>query len=322
MTDTTDPSYAAIDAELQGEDLYPIREVSRLTGVNPVTLRAWERRYGLLVPHRTPSGHRLYSMADIERVRKVTAWTERGVSVSKVASIIDREVVARDTPRIALSQPVAEASSSLQEWQARLIDAVNNTDLARLETVYGQIHSSFPVATVLYDIALPVWKLFRDNSRPDGVSGQWAFFDAFLRGRLFQRIGYPRPGLPRVFLVAMPGRGLEFEILSTAALIADADANVTYIPAMSSYAELTAMIERSDCDLLALYGDRTLDADALGKGLPRLEQSLACPVAAMGPICEMQPDELERAGVVVLGSSGHGLTSTVRSLLIGRLDTR
>lgn len=322
MTDTTDPSYVAIDAELQGEDLYPIREVSRLTGVNPVTLRAWERRYGLLVPHRTPSGHRLYSMADIERVRKVTAWTERGVSVSKVASIIDREVVARDTPRIAPCQPVAEASSSLQEWQARLIDAVNNTDLARLETVYGQIHSSFPLATVLYDIALPVWKLFRDNARPDGVSGQWVFLDAFLRGRLFQRIGYPRPGLPRVFLVAMPGSSLEFEILSSAALIADADANVTYIPAMPSYAELTAMIERSDCDLLALYGDRTLDADALGKGLPRLEQSLACPVAAIGPICEMQADELERAGVVVLGSSGHGLTSTVRSLLIGRLDTR
>ena len=54
---------------LEQEQLYPIREVARLTGVNPVTLRAWERRYGLIVPMRTESGHRLYSLTDIERVR-------------------------------------------------------------------------------------------------------------------------------------------------------------------------------------------------------------------------------------------------------------
>ena len=33
-------------AAFKQEELFPIREVSRLTGVNPVTLRAWERRYG------------------------------------------------------------------------------------------------------------------------------------------------------------------------------------------------------------------------------------------------------------------------------------
>ena len=39
--------------------LYPIREVARLTGINPITLRAWERRYNLIEPVRTESGHRL-----------------------------------------------------------------------------------------------------------------------------------------------------------------------------------------------------------------------------------------------------------------------
>ena len=48
-----------------GADLIPIRELSSLTGVNSVTLRAWERRYGLLKPQRTPKGHRLYSMQDV-----------------------------------------------------------------------------------------------------------------------------------------------------------------------------------------------------------------------------------------------------------------
>ncbi|MDX1336249.1 MAG: MerR family DNA-binding transcriptional regulator, partial [Gammaproteobacteria bacterium] len=41
-----------------GEDLlkYPIRTVTDQTGVHPVTLRAWERRYGLIKPERTPKG--------------------------------------------------------------------------------------------------------------------------------------------------------------------------------------------------------------------------------------------------------------------------
>ena len=56
---------------LKQEELFPIREVSRLTGVNPVTLRAWERRYGLIQPTRTDSGHRLYSQADIDAAGKL-----------------------------------------------------------------------------------------------------------------------------------------------------------------------------------------------------------------------------------------------------------
>ena len=87
------PVSRASDA-LEREDLFPIREVSRLTGVNPVTLRAWERRYGLIEPTRTESGHRLYSMTEIERVRSIVEWIDRGVSVSKVGEILDLGVKA------------------------------------------------------------------------------------------------------------------------------------------------------------------------------------------------------------------------------------
>lgn len=50
------------------EGLSPIRTVSALTRVNPVTLRAWERRYGVIRPLRTPKGLRLYAETDFERV--------------------------------------------------------------------------------------------------------------------------------------------------------------------------------------------------------------------------------------------------------------
>ena len=73
------------------QELFPIREVSRMTGINPVTLRAWERRYGLIQPMRTESGHRLYSRHDIETVNRILSWIERGVAVSKVGKILARD---------------------------------------------------------------------------------------------------------------------------------------------------------------------------------------------------------------------------------------
>ncbi|HCS2430998.1 TPA: MerR family transcriptional regulator, partial [Shigella flexneri] len=48
----------------------------------PVTLRAWQRRYGLLKPQRTDGGHRLFNDADIDRIREIKRWIDNGVQVS------------------------------------------------------------------------------------------------------------------------------------------------------------------------------------------------------------------------------------------------
>ena len=47
--------------------LYPIGDASRLVGVSPGTLRSWERR-GLIAPHRSRAGYRLYSRDDLRRL--------------------------------------------------------------------------------------------------------------------------------------------------------------------------------------------------------------------------------------------------------------
>ena len=65
-------------------ELSPIREVARLTGINSVTLRAWERRYGLIQPLR----HRLYSQAQINNLGKVLGWLERGVTVRQIKPLL------------------------------------------------------------------------------------------------------------------------------------------------------------------------------------------------------------------------------------------
>ncbi|MEH6446337.1 MAG: MerR family transcriptional regulator [Oceanospirillaceae bacterium] len=75
----------------EDKQLFPIRELSELTQVNTVTIRAWERRYGLLKPARTAKGHRLYSLDDVNLVKVILDYMAKGVPVSKVKALLSQD---------------------------------------------------------------------------------------------------------------------------------------------------------------------------------------------------------------------------------------
>ncbi len=56
---------------------YSIGEFARLSGITATTLRAWQRRYGLLKPERTDGGHRLYSDEDVQQALKILDWVKK-----------------------------------------------------------------------------------------------------------------------------------------------------------------------------------------------------------------------------------------------------
>ena len=100
--DTLPQSPPAVGAGAEA-GLFPIRVVAELTGINPVTIRAWERRYGLVCPTRTPGGHRLYRRVDLDRLHAASALTGQGMSISRAASLL-----------------LERASSSPEDSQARV----------------------------------------------------------------------------------------------------------------------------------------------------------------------------------------------------------
>ena len=63
--------------------------------MSPGTLRAWERRYGLLEPIRSESGYRLYTVEDEARVRELTRLRDEGVATAEAARL------AREDPHLA-----------------------------------------------------------------------------------------------------------------------------------------------------------------------------------------------------------------------------
>jgi len=75
------------DSEPNSSRSYRIGDVARYVGVSTHALRAWERRYGTVEPHRTPGGSRLYDAAQIDRLKTLKDLTDYGHSIGEVARL-------------------------------------------------------------------------------------------------------------------------------------------------------------------------------------------------------------------------------------------
>lgn len=139
------------------EGIYPIREVSRLTGVNAVTLRAWQRRYGLVQPARTEKGHRLYSEQDIRQIGEILSWLERGVSIGQVKGLLSE-------PQ---AQPVSDHWQQTLEQFSQALLAFNQR---KAEAELNDLLASYPFELVRSRVLQPLVErllgLWRE--RPDG----------------------------------------------------------------------------------------------------------------------------------------------------------
>lgn len=76
--------------------LYSIGDVAERCGINPVTLRAWQRRYGLLKPQRTAGGHRQFDEEDIQQIEEIKSWIKNGVPVGKVRALLENKKPSED----------------------------------------------------------------------------------------------------------------------------------------------------------------------------------------------------------------------------------
>ncbi|MBR9909630.1 MAG: MerR family transcriptional regulator [Gammaproteobacteria bacterium] len=157
---------------------FPIRELSARTRVNTVTLRAWERRYGLLKPKRTDKGHRLYSEADVKRVEQILAWTSRGVPVSKVRALLEQRHAA-DPVAIAMADPAGQ-SQQLQglHWTQQvdsLLDAVSRFSAQGVQKILADAFLQYPAELCARHLLEPAMAALQSEA---ASRGQWLFLQS------------------------------------------------------------------------------------------------------------------------------------------------
>ncbi|WXL24382.1 MerR family transcriptional regulator [Ectopseudomonas mendocina] len=319
MTERVEASVSVAEHPVSDE-LLPIREVVRQTGVNPVTLRAWERRYGLIRPYRTEGGHRLYTLEDIATIRDIMAWTERGLAVSKVGNLLARRREEAASASFTQAEPAASGESQQAEWQTRICQALQAFDEERLEQLYGQIFATFPLQMAFEEILLPVWRQ-GINDAGFGQLSQWLFYDAFLRSRVLQRMQMlKRDAQGDVLFVGIPDQHRELELLVSGLLVSGDTSRLRILPVGQPLEEVPVICQSIQPRALVVLAAMPPTQVQL-RQLFKLALSVDCPMALAGLGAELAEAQLQGSPIANLGAHTGLMRDRLRQLIEGRLDT-
>lgn len=277
----TESCNTVADHDDAAQSLLPIRDVARLTGVNPVTLRAWERRYGLIQPQRTPKGHRLYTCEQVEQVRQVLAWLERGVAVSQVKEL--------------LHEPAPQESTHDSTWQAaqqQLLGAIEALAERSLDDAFNRSMALYPPVTLCRHLLLPLLQTLRLRWRlHPGARLEQVFFLSWLRSKLGARLYHNNrlhASAPLLLLNLSP-EPMEPGLWLCAWLASDAECPVQVLDWAIPAQEISVAVQRLLPRGLLLYGSQSLKPSSLQRLLP----GIACPVLLCGPASSIHRDQLQ-----------------------------
>ena len=185
--------------------LLRIGELSKRSGVSPELLRAWERRYGLLRPTRSNGGLRLYSLDDLERVRRMRQHLAGGLAAAEAAAMASGEQHGETRHAFA----PASAREDLR-------DALDRFDEPRAQAILDDALAVATLDTFLGDVVLPyLHDLGERWARGDASIAQEHFASSVLRGRLLGLArGWGRGLGPLALLACFPGERHEFGLIA------------------------------------------------------------------------------------------------------------
>jgi len=297
------------------EAVYPIRTISNLTGVNAVTLRAWERRYGLIRPKRTPKGHRLYTEQDLERIRQVLQLLEQGIAISQAGQLLDHAARPR-AARSEVSQP-----DVWEQYQTRMLNALEQFDEAALDSAYNDALSLYPVELVNTRLIAPLLRLLgqRWKTTAGGVAEEH-FFSVYLRNKLGARIHHlnARRKGHLLLIACLPGEQHEVGMLMFALAAVSHGYQVLVLGANLPLDQIPVVLGRRRCDAVVLSGSarpaRGLFPDQLGT----LVREAGVPVFVGGAVAERHQDDIESAHAIALGQTVQPALQRIAAALSSR----
>lgn len=253
--------------------LYPMRVVSRLTGLTADTIRVWERRYAAVEPDRTQGNKRRYSGAEVRRLVLLRRATELGHSIGEVARLRDEEL------RRIIGQTSPDVRTQASLYAAIVEDyfqAIFDYDVQRAESVLTRTAAILPPMTLTLEVIVPLmrqvgeaWRSGRLRiSHEHIISGQLRS----LIGTLLRHVE-PGAGAPRLIVATPPGHLHEFGAIIGAFIAASRGFEPIYLGPHVPLADIADAAEQSGASLVILSIVRDCEAaeqESLIEGLKSL----------------------------------------------------
>jgi DNA-binding transcriptional MerR regulator/methylmalonyl-CoA mutase cobalamin-binding subunit len=163
--------------------MYTISEAASRAGVSVPVLRAWERRYGVVTPTRTPAGYRLYDDTAIERIRAMRRLIAEGWSASQAAHHLETESVLPIISRVPTATLEGSATPERHQFADRFVAAAAGLDAEAIESLLDELLAAGSFEHVVDDRLMPALHALGDawESGDVSVAAEHAASHAVLR---------------------------------------------------------------------------------------------------------------------------------------------
>jgi len=146
--------------------MHSIKVVARRTGLSADVIRAWERRYNAVSPQRSATDRRLYSDADVERLKLLRRATEAGrrigdvaqLSLQELSHLVTEDEAALEQPLAASPRATAAPSSAAQAHLEVCLTAIQRLEPLSLETAFADAAVALSIPVLLEEVICPLLK--------------------------------------------------------------------------------------------------------------------------------------------------------------------
>jgi MerR family transcriptional regulator, light-induced transcriptional regulator len=254
-----------------------IGSLANATGVPVETLRTWEQRYGFPIAERKPSGHRVYALSNVPRLRRIADAIARGHRAGAVVgatdSELDRLLSATASPAAAVTLPPNPSQASIEDLLAAVsaFDADNLT--AALWSAWGRLG---PIGFLQQTVA-PLIERVGQEWAEGRMEIRHEHFLSERVGDVLRAIRLPlelrAPG-PTVICATLPGESHAIGLQMVALLLASAGVRTLFLGTEIPPAELGRLARELGARAVAISVSAAADGAAVKRHLARLSEAL------------------------------------------------
>jgi DNA-binding transcriptional MerR regulator/methylmalonyl-CoA mutase cobalamin-binding subunit len=302
---------------------YRIKAVSMKTGISPITIRAWERRYQILSPSREQNSYRLYSEVDISTLKWLKFMIDSGVQISQLALELKEMTTLGNTPAIPeddLWEPRQTTESfPFSDTIDRLYKSLKEHDEVNASTIFNQAANSLPLIQLFEQLIIPMLIRIGEEWYTGKITVSTEHFaSTLIRAWLiliYQRIPQKSKG-PRVIIGGAPDDLHELGPLMLAILLREAGYAVEFLGPDNPLIDLAEYAAEENIRMVILSATTLESAMSLGQFKQILENKSPSLIFAYGGgAFSYKPELVQTTPGVFLGKTLSQSIERVHELL-------
>jgi DNA-binding transcriptional MerR regulator len=283
--------------------MYSIKAVAQATGLTVETLRAWERRYAIVVPNRDAGGRRVYRPEDVLRLRRLREATERGHAIGRLAGLSDEGLA-----KLLNESSDRRSRATSGAFVERILESAQRFRSAECEQVLTLAIAMLPPRQLVSDVLQPLLREVGERwHRGELAISQERLVSTIVRRHLGLMLDtYDRSARrsPVVF-ATLPGERHELGLLTSAMMCASLGFKAYYLGPELPAADIARFTREVGAVAVALSMVLLERLPEVPAQLAELSNDLPAATAIWlgGPATGNLPRELLPPGCVVLADS-------------------